>query len=51
MVSMDLIDEEMNWPRYVELFGKAAKLDVDIVSLDYFEWDKLVARMRTLLFD
>ncbi|MEQ8585018.1 MAG: DUF1887 family CARF protein [Thalassobaculaceae bacterium] len=50
MVSTDLLDEARgDAPRYAALFGKAHVLDVDLVGLDHFRWDMLVARFRELL--
>ena len=46
VASMDLIDEFRNTPKYEALFGKAVALDVDLVSLDFFEWNTLVNRRR-----
>jgi len=43
VVTQDLIDEEKNnKKRSPTIFARAEVMNVDLVSLDYFEWDKLV---------
>lgn len=47
MVTADLIDEaRRNGARLPTLFARAKVLNVDIVSLDFFQWDSLVGQFR-----
>ena len=41
LITTDLIDEARNQPRYMALMGKAAVLDVRIISLEQLAMDKL----------
>jgi len=46
-VTQDLIDESNNnTKRSPTIFARAEILNVDIVSLDFFQWDTLVERLR-----
>jgi len=43
----NLIDEaRRNGARLPTLFARAKVLNVDIVSLDFFQWDSLVGQFR-----
>jgi Domain of unknown function (DUF1887) len=48
LVTTDLYDEMRDAPRYNALMGKAAVLDVRIISLEELGWDKLVVAFREL---
>jgi hypothetical protein len=49
VVSTELFDEVRQVPRYEALLGKAAVLDVEIVSLHEIVWERLVHAMQELL--
>ncbi|NJM31535.1 MAG: hypothetical protein HC855_16915 [Rhizobiales bacterium] len=48
MVTTDLHDEMRGLPRYSALMGKAAVLDVRIISLEELGWDRLVTAVSEL---
>lgn len=48
VVSTDLFDENNDQPRYRQLYGKAHALDVALVTLEDFEFDKIVFRLKEL---
>ena len=49
VVSTELFDEVRQMPSYEALLGKAAVLDVEIVSLHEIVWERLVHAMQELL--
>ncbi len=49
LVTTDLHDEQKGTVRYNALMGKAAVLNVEIVSLEKLQWDKLVSAMTALI--
>jgi len=50
LVTTDLWDEaRQNKARYPALHGKAKVLDVHLVTLEDLEWNRLVARFRTIM--
>lgn len=51
LVTTDLIDELKDAPRYNALMGKAAVLDVRIISLEELGWDRLVLAFQDLWQD
>lgn len=48
LVTTDLFDEMKGVPRYSALMGKAAVLDVRVISLEDLHWDGLVKAMTEL---
>lgn len=48
LVTTDLFDELKGVPRYGALMGKAAILDVRVISLEDLHWDGLVSAMKEL---
>ena len=48
LVTTDLFDEMKGVPRYSALMGKAAVLDVRVISLEDLHWDGLVKAMKEL---
>lgn len=49
VVTTDLIDEARNHARYPALFGRALRLDVELISLEDARWVRLVSRFRSIL--
>ncbi|WP_316862348.1 Card1-like endonuclease domain-containing protein [uncultured Cohaesibacter sp.] len=45
ILSTDLYDEYARKPKYEALFGKAKALNVDLITLEDLEWNKLVKAM------
>jgi hypothetical protein len=48
LVTTDLHDEVRGAPRYAALMGKAAVLDVRLISLEHLHWQELVTAMQGL---
>lgn len=47
LVTRDLIDEaNTHAPRHPTLFARAEVLDVDLIGLDFFNWDNLVKKFK-----
>lgn len=51
LVTTDLFDELKGTPRYIALAGKAAILDVRVISLEDLAFDRLVAALKSMWED